>query len=112
MENLKKAVEKIIEKGRKENAHFLEDIIKHGIESGIIGELVYYADTSKFYREYEDDIWELLSDMTDELGYDNVFSFLSTLKSASTVSTSSQFEGLLVWLAVEEIARQMLDKNM
>lgn len=36
------------------------DVLYHGCQSGIVGELIYYTDTVRFYKQYRSEINELL----------------------------------------------------
>ena len=36
------------------------DVLYHGCQSGIVGELIYYIDTVKFYKQYRQEINDLL----------------------------------------------------
>ena len=36
------------------------DVLHYGCQSGILGELIYYADTVRFYKQYRQEINDLL----------------------------------------------------
>ena len=36
------------------------DVLHYGCQSGIVGELIYYSDTVRFYKQYRQEINELL----------------------------------------------------
>lgn len=44
------------------------DLQKYGCQSGMIGSLIYYNDTNKFYDTYQEEIIELLNDLIYETG--------------------------------------------
>lgn len=44
------------------------DVLYHGCQSGIVGELIYYTDTVKFYKQYRQEINSLLYDTMNGTG--------------------------------------------
>ena len=40
------------------------DVLHYGCQSGIVGELIYYSDTVRFYKQYRQEINALLYDLT------------------------------------------------
>ena len=46
----------------------MEDLQQHGCVSGMIGELIYYDDTIKFFDEYKDEINDILSNVIEGTG--------------------------------------------
>ena len=42
---------------------FIENILNCGCERGIVGELIYYADTLKFYKKFQYEIVDLLNNL-------------------------------------------------
>ena len=50
----------------------ISDVTWHGCSGGTISELIYYADTSAFYDKYQDEIFERLSDMADDMGCESI----------------------------------------
>ena len=55
------------EKGEKVS-DFVENILNCGCESGIVGELVYYHDTLKFYKKFQHEIIDLLNNLLCDCG--------------------------------------------
>ncbi len=51
-----------------EKRHIFTDVLDYGCQSGVVGELIYYADTVKFYKQYKDEINELLYDTMSSTG--------------------------------------------
>lgn len=49
----------------------LDNILKHGCESGMVNHLIYYKDTVKYFEEHEDEITEML----EQLGIEDVESW-------------------------------------
>ena len=48
--------------------HIFTDVLDHGCKSGIVGELIYYTDTVRFYKQYKEEINSLLYDAMDGTG--------------------------------------------
>ena len=46
----------------------MEDLQQYGCISGMINELIYYDDTTKFFDKYKEEINELLSNLIDGTG--------------------------------------------
>jgi hypothetical protein len=44
----------------------LRDLVQEGCQSGMIGGLIYYSDTKKFYERHEEEI----ENMLDQIDYD------------------------------------------
>jgi hypothetical protein len=85
----------------------LNDLFVGGCQSGIVSELIYYADTTAFYDKYEDVIWELLERQAEELGHSTPLELISSFNGAKDVGNNTQFKNLLAWYAFEETAREI-----
>lgn len=69
MATLRNEVKEILEdmiEGAYDMDAILRDLAKGGCQSGMIGDLIYYSDTKKFYERHEEEI----EDMLDENDYD------------------------------------------
>ena len=44
------------------------DLLEHGCQSGMVGHLVYYSQTTAYYEEHREEINKLLYDAMDECG--------------------------------------------
>ena len=55
------------EKG-KSVSDFIENILNCGCASGIVGELIYYCDTLKFYKKFQHEIIDLLNNLLRDCG--------------------------------------------
>jgi len=84
---------------------FFEDLARHGCISGMVGGLIYYADTVRFYDTYEDEIENLLEDTREQMGYKNRIEMIASLNGADNVGSIEQEKNLLSWFAFEETAR-------
>lgn len=77
-------------------ACFFSDLLQHGCQSGIIGSLIYYSDTHKFYDMYYYEI--------EEIRYDLEQSFGESLK------PNGDLKNWFAWLGFEETARLLADE--
>lgn len=108
MNRLQKAVKRIC------NAHiknydtpkqFYEDLQTGGCQSDLIGELVYYADTTAFYKRYKSEINELLSEWLIDLGTESPQTlFGDKWDKKDPLALETQNQNLLAWFAFEETA--------
>ncbi len=46
----------------------LEELQKHGCVSGMVGELIYYSDTCRFYNKHRAEIFALVDDFCNSTG--------------------------------------------
>ena len=84
---------------------FIGDLINHGCQSGMVTELIYYADTIKFYDKFEDDIEDLISENMEGLGIETRPLFIESLNGSAENMT--QEKNLLSWFAFEETVRRI-----
>lgn len=83
----------------------MHDVQRGGADSGWHG-FVYYYETSAFYDENEDAIWELLEQVADELGHKHPLELIATFGGAKDVHGDDQFKNLLAWFVLEHVASQ------
>ena len=91
----------------KEN---LKDIATHGCEGGFAG-LTMYSETSSLYDTYEKEIWEMLSEDSENFGDGNILGFITSLNGSKNVDDEVTFKNLLVWYAAERLADQIINSN-
>lgn len=84
----------------------LEDIMTHGCVSGFPG-VTYYKDTGKLYDHFSDEIWQMVYDGSQDAGMSEL-EYIASFN-GSNVGSHAQFANLLVWFAVEEIARELTE---
>ena len=84
------------------------EVVLHGCAGGVVGELIYYADTCAFYEKYKNEIWERLWDSWSDLGGDSVLHFIATFNGADDVGSDDQFRNLLAWWACEDVCREVI----
>jgi len=76
----------------------LKEISEHGCVSGCAGTLIYYADTSRIYNEYADDIHAIIGDYMESTGQDTLPQI------TANIGDGVSFRNDMVWLAAELIA--------
>lgn len=80
----------------------MADMVNCGVSGGFSG-LIYYSDTVELYKQYKDDIWEMLDNDAEGYGQ-NTIEMIANFGCAKNVSSADQFENLLVWYAAEKVA--------
>ena len=48
--------------------HIFTDVLYHGCQSGMVGFLIWYSDTTAFYKKYKEEINELLYELQASTG--------------------------------------------
>ena len=107
----KETIKQWVEDRVKNEEIHLEDVIEHGCVSGCVSSLIYYSDTVKFYDKFEDEIWNMLEEDTNQFGNDNILQTISQFNGARNVGSLDQFKNLLAWYSVEETCRKILDEK-
>ena len=88
----------------KQELGLISDIAKHGCSGGVPG-IIYYDETTAFYDEHEDEIWQELSDAADAAGIANGLMLYNICKNPTSLRT---LKNDLVWFAVEFCAQQLV----
>jgi hypothetical protein len=85
----------------------LEDV-QHGLQSGIISELIYYSDTIKWYKKYKKEIAKMLRDTMYEMGVDSPKDvFGKNWDDDDHFAEDTHNQNLLAWYSFEETARNI-----
>ena len=80
----------------------IRDVVEHGCSGGVVGELIYYADTEAFYEKYKEEIWQRLYDSAQDCDeHQSCLHFVSTFNGGCDVGSDLQFKNLLAWWACE-----------
>jgi hypothetical protein len=74
-------------------AVFFTDLAQNGCQSGMVTQLIYYADTAKFYDKYYDQIEELREDYEEMTG--------------TVLEPKGDLKNWYAWFAFEETAFQL-----
>ena len=91
---------------------FLDDLMYGGCQSGIIGSLVYYNDTIKFYKTHKKEINNMLKEALEESGIKSPSElFGDKWDDGDVFAEDTQNQNLLAWFGFEETARNLADRN-
>lgn len=111
---LEKEVCKILN-DKAENGYNIEsvinDLLQNGCQSGMIGELIYYTDTVKFYKQHEKEIDTILKDLCDDCGTNPAALFGDKWDNDDFFAKEEMNQNLLAWFGFEETARKLAEKN-
>jgi hypothetical protein len=104
----------------------LEDLLQNGCVSGMVGKLIYYADTCRFYNKHRKEIFALVEDFCQQTG-ETLQDFLSHANNfplskdelanetfvggisgliCKNGEVADQIKNWFAWFAFEEVARQ------
>ena len=78
------------------------DIRDHGCDSGVCHSHIYYADTNKFFDNYEDAIVEYV---TDAIEYDGVVDLFQS--SGADITT---YKNNMVWTFIEYVSQSVVEE--
>ena len=83
----------------------LSDIAGHGADAGWPG-ITYTTDCVRLFDRYGDEIWEMAAQDADDMGHKNVAEMIAGFNRSDMLGSLDQFKNLMVWYAVEAIARR------
>ena len=85
-----------------------KDLLYGGCQSGIVGSLVYYTDTVKFYKKHKTDINKMLRDILDDSGMSSPAELFGDKWEKEDIFAEDDLnQNLLAWFGFEEAARRM-----
>ena len=87
---------------------FLEDVTQYGCVSGMVGSLVYYTDTLKWYKKFKADINQLIKDESDSYG-ENVLTMLNGWDDSDPLIFDTPNQNLLAWYSFETVCNRILN---
>ena len=79
--------------------------VSHGLATGVVGSLIYYSDTTKFFDEYYDDIWDVIEELAD-YGLEPMEAIKRNCSETEILMGSDNVKNWVVWMVYEEIAYQ------
>ena len=82
--------------GGYEPKKWFSDLLQHGCSSGMVGGMVYYTDTHKFYDFHYDEIEEMREEWEDSTG--------------EKLHPDGDLKNWYAWFAYEEVARQVANE--
>ena len=88
--------------------HIFTDVLNYGCQSGVVGELIYYSDTTRFYKQYKDEINSLLYEAMDGTGlYAPSDLFGDKWDKEDPLAQDTYNQNLLAWFGFEETLRNI-----
>lgn len=91
---------------------FLKDLMYGGCQSGMVGNLIYYNDTLKFYKTHKTEITTLLKEILSEMGFKSPQElFGNKWEEEDIFAEETNNQNLLAWFGFEETARKLAEKN-
>ena len=87
-----------------------QDIAQHGADCGF-QYITYVRDCVNLYDKFEKDIWAMLWEDSDMLGYKNPMLFVATFKRSDLLENPDSFKNLLVWYACERLAQEYVEES-
>jgi hypothetical protein len=90
---------------------FIKDLLQHGCQSGMVGELISYYDTVKFYKKFQPEIDSLLKEMFFQTGYKSPMElFGDKWDEDDPLGRDDMNMNLLAWFGFEETVRKIADE--
>lgn len=86
-----------------------DDIMQGGCQSGIVGNMIYYSDTVKFYKLYREEIDSMLVELLDDTGLSVNELFGDKWDSDDPFARDIYNQNLLAWFGFEETARILME---
>ena len=88
--------------------HIFTDVLYHGCQSGMVGFLIWYSDTTAFYKKYREEINELLYDLQSSTGlYGMKDLFGKKWDEEDPLAIEDYNQNLLAWFGFEETLRNI-----
>ena len=82
----------------------LEDLLQHGCVSGMVSHLIYYGDTTKYYKDHKEEINDLLQESMFNTGLGLGEMFGDKWDNEDPLAMETNNQNLLAWYGFEETA--------
>ena len=86
-----------------------DDLMQGGCRSGIVGHLIYYADTCRFFLKYKAEINTLLGNILDSTGCTIPAELFRDWEKADPLALETNNRNILAWFGFEETARSLME---
>ena len=84
------------------------DVLYHGCQSGMVGFLIWYSDTVRFYKQYKSEIDDMLYELMSETGIYSLPELFGKKWDKEDPLGNSDFNmNLLAWFGFEETLRKI-----
>lgn len=91
-----------------DKTNIFKDVLHYGCQSGMVGFLIYYSDTVRFYKQYRDEIDNLLYEEMEGCGFDSPTDlFGSKWDKEDPLGRDCYNQNLLAWFGFEETLRKL-----
>lgn len=87
----------------------MEYLQKYGCVSGMIGDLIYYDDTIKFFEDYKEEINDILSNIIDGTGCSMEELFGDKFDKEDPLVIDFSNKNLLAWFGFEETVNNLYE---
>lgn len=88
--------------------HIFTDVLYNGCQSGTVGFLIYYNQTTAFYNKHKDEINELLYEIMESTGiYSPTELFGKKWEKEDPLAIEDYNQNLLAWFGFEETLRKI-----
>ena len=88
--------------------HIFTDVLYHGCQSGMVGFLIWYSDTTAFYKKYIEEINTLLYNVQSSTGlYGMKDLFGKKWDEEDPLAIEAYNQNLLAWFGFEETLRNV-----
>ena len=88
--------------------HIFTDVLYHGCQSGMVGFLIWYSDTTAFYRKYREEINTLLYDLQSSTGLYGIKDLFGKKWDEEDPLAIEDFnQNLLAWFGFEETLKNI-----
>ncbi len=111
----KRVINEIVEDSKDHNGDTLQERlmsrlndISHGCQSGTVGNLIYYSDTTAFFKRYKKEIAALVKDYQEETGCN--ISDLEWFDKEDIFCEEQNNQNYLAWFAYETIAFNLMNR--
>lgn len=91
-----------------DKTNIFKDVLYHGCRSGMVGFLIYYSDTVRFYKQYREEIDSLLYKTMEETGLHSPAElFGNQWDKEDPLGREMYNQNLLAWFGFEETLRKL-----
>lgn len=87
----------------------LEDLAQYGCQSGMVSDLIYYKDTTAFYRRHKREISRMVSELVSDFGMP-IQEVFRDWDQSDPFAEDTPNQNLLAWFSFEEVARQLSEE--
>jgi len=103
-----RVIDSLLDREENEIEGYIEDLMQHGCQSGMVSELIYYHDTVKFYEEFKTEIKAMFKESLEETGFKSPKElFGDKWDDEDFFAEEDLNKNLLAWFAYEETVKNI-----